>query len=156
MDRITLVLATTLVLGLSACGKDTNGTEGEPGGDPSADARATHINKVRTMHLSTNDCPAGVRKSLQEHGFSIQADDQPADAKLVVNITRTGRNLQNVPEFGGFGAKASFTAEVIGAEDKVLFATGGEEGSITSKEMCEDIGDEIAEKLRGSPLGRVN
>lgn len=145
MNRVKttiIVLSGTLLL---ACGQS------EP-----EDTRATHIGNVRTMHLATNDCPAGIKKALVQHGFAVLADDRPADARLQVTVTRTGRNLQNIPEFGGFGAKASFTAEVIGAQDKVLFATGGQEGSLTSKELCEDIGDELAEKLQGSPLGRVN
>ncbi len=146
MNSTTTALLTILALALAACGSESK----------NADTRATHISKVRTLHLTSNDCPAGIRKALQEHGYALLAEDQPADAALKVTVTRTGRNLQSVPEFGGFGSKANYTAEVVGAENKILFSTAGKEGSITSKEMCEDIGDEIAEKLKGSPLGRIN
>lgn len=120
------------------------------------DNRADHISKVRTLHLQTNDCPAGISKALQSQGYAVMKEDQEADALLKVTVNRTGRNLDQVPEFGGFGAKANFNVDVVGKDDKVLFTTAGEEGSLTSKELCEDIGDEIAEKLRGSPLGAVN
>ena len=136
----------------SACGNQ----EGENIAPELGKITATNLGQVRTMHLNTNDCPHGVKKALREHGFSILENTQDADARLDVNITRTGRNLDQIPEFGGFGAKATFTANVIGAEDKILYSTSGNEGSLSSEELCEDIGDEIAEKLRGSPLGSVN
>lgn len=122
----------------------------------SEDSRVTQLGKVRSVHLQTNDCPVGIGKGLREHGFALLERDQEADATLVVNVIRTGRNLDSVPEFGGFGAKAQFQVELLGQDDAVLFTTAGEEGSITRKELCEDIGDEIAEKMKGSVLGMLN
>lgn len=152
MLKNTAIAFSVLPLLIAGCGNQSSNEENTA----PAKVTATHINQVRTMHLSTNDCPHGVNKALREHGFAILENTQEADARLEVNITRTGRNLDQVPEFGGFGAKASFSASVIGAEDKVLFTTSGKEGSLSSEELCEDIGDELAEKLKGSPLGSVN
>ncbi|GEM_PF-1884976 len=149
-ERVALSISIPLLLALPLTACDLSGETEKPG------PTATHINQVRTMQLQTNDCPAGIAKALREHGFAVLEENQQADARLDVTVTRTGRNLDQVPEFGGFGAKATFSAKVIGADDAVLFTTSGKEGSLTSEEMCEDLGDELAEKLRGSPLGTVN
>ena len=145
MKASRLAAVSAAILSLSAC--DSLMSE---------DVRVSHLSKVRSVHLQTNDCPAGISKGLREHGFAVVEQDQKADAELVVNVIRTGRNLDDVPQFGGFGAKAQFQVEVIGKDDKALFTTAGDEGSLTSKELCEDIGDEIAEKMKGSVLGTVN
>ena len=102
---------------------------------------------VDSIFVMPNDCASGLMSALGERGFSHASAAADADAVLQVSITDRGRNLEDIADFVGFGARADYTARLTGLNGKTLFATSGTEGSITQREMCEDIGDEIAQRL---------
>ncbi len=128
------VLAAPVVL-LVACGA-TNA---------SSDAKT--LQEANAIFVQGEQCKGGITDALAEHDLGVTNVPEEADSTLNVAITPQGRNMDELPEFGGVGHKASYSATLTGAGDKVLFSTTGEEGSTTFDEMCEDIGDEIASRL---------
>lgn len=147
----SFLLFNLLILGLilSACDQ----TDFLPPSDVSAMGVAKTLPAVHSVFVSANECDAGIRSGMSEFGYHSVSRPDEVDAVLVVNVETKGRNLDQIPEFGGFGSKAVYSAKLYGAGGKTLFTTSGKEGSITRNEMCEDIGDEIAERMiraRGS------
>lgn len=138
------------LLAVFATGCDQFGIGDE---DAEPTGTATSISEVHTVFVSANDCTAGIRNGLGERGFGAVGTAADADGVLTVTIEDRGRNMDQIPEFGGFGSKAGYSASLTGAEGKSLFATSGDEGSVTHKEMCQDIGDEIGERLRAARGG---
>jgi hypothetical protein len=117
-------------------------------GEDSAEATAESIGQVRVVQLNAESCRAGISSGLTQRGFSI-TDSGEVDAILDVTVNHSGRNLDNIPSFGGVGNKASYSAKLHGADDKLLFSTSGSEGSVNMEELCQDIGDEIGERMQG-------
>lgn len=112
-------------------------------------ATAKSLSAVRTIYLNTESCKQGISAGLSERGYAMVGKDDKKDAVLEVTITHQGRNLDNIPNFGGVGNKASYSAQMLGADDKVLFTASGSEGSVNMEELCQDIGDNLGERLRG-------
>ena len=110
-------------------------------------ASASQVATVNSIYVESNQCLEGLRGALIERNIGVTDKVEASDAIMKVEITPQGRNLDEIPEFGGIGSKASYSASLYGSLGKVLFSTVGEEGSTTEMEMCEDIGDEIAERL---------
>lgn len=132
-----------LVVTLGGCDKIKAATGlGESG------ITATSMSQVRVVRLNANSCSDGIRAGLGERGFSVTGGEGKVDAVLDVTVNHGGRNLDNIPSFGGIGNKASYSATLKGADDKVLFSTSGSEGSINKDELCGDIGDEIGERMQ--------
>lgn len=132
-------------LSLSACDKFKDKTKEMLEGGPTAKSLAD----VSVIRVKANNCSGGIRSALSGRGFSVTTSDGKVDAVLDVNVTTKGRNLDKIPSFGGVGNKASYSANLRGAGDKVLFSTAGSEGSINMDELCGDIGDNIADRLKG-------
>lgn len=147
MKYANLGKASALVLGslliLTGCDKIKAATGLGEGG-----VTAENMGQVRVVRLNANNCQSGIRGGLGERGFSVTSSEGKVDAVLDVTVNQGGRNLDNVPSFGGVGNKASYSATLKGANDKVLFSTSGSEGSINMDELCEDIGDEIGERMQ--------
>ncbi len=133
----------TLTLPLGGCDKmkEAVGIDGSPR------ATAESIGQVRVVQLNTESCRSGISSALSERGFSITSSGK-ADAILNVSVNHSGRNLDNVPSFGGIGNKASYSAKLLGADDKLLFSTSGSEGSVNMEELCQDIGDDIGGRMK--------
>jgi hypothetical protein len=133
----------TLALPLGGCDrmKDAVGIDGATG------ATAESMGQVRVVQLNSESCRSGISAGLGERGFSTTSSGK-VDAILDVNIDHSGRNLDNIPSFGGVGNKASYSATLRGAGGKVLFSTSGNEGSVNMEELCQDIGDEIGGRMK--------
>jgi hypothetical protein len=129
------------VLGLAGCDKGKLGEQGDASGS------AKSLDKVRTIRVEANSCAGGIGAALADRGFSPKESGK-VDAVMQVNVSHTGRNLDNIPSFGGIGNKATYAASLRGARDKELFSTSGSEGSINQDELCQDIGDDIADRLK--------
>jgi hypothetical protein len=142
-SRMSLALALSL-LALTGCDKIKDATGiGGPGG-PTAES----MSEVRVVRLETDSCADGIRAGLGERGFSATSSKGRVDAVLKVTVNHSGRNLDNIPSFGGIGNKASYSATLTGANNKVLFSTSDSEGSINTSELCGDIGDELGERMQ--------
>lgn len=116
-------------------------------------ATAASLGEVSVVRLNANDCEGGISAGLGERGFSVIQGGEEADAVLEVSIDHTGRNMDDVPSFGGVGNEARYTATLHGADEKVLFSTSGNEGSINVAELCGDIGDEIGDRMEEQKYG---
>lgn len=116
-------------------------------GDSDAAANAETLYDANAIFVESTQCKDGITDALAEHDLGVTRVKDKADSTLSVEITDQGRNMDEVPEFGGIGHKAAYSATLTGDGDKVLFSTTGEEGSTTFEEMCEDIGDEIASRI---------
>lgn len=133
----------TFLLSLLAGGLLLTACEGNK-----AEARASSLAEVTSIHVEAKSCRSGIQQALAERGLGVTQAAEKADSRLQVKVVSEGRNLDEIPEFGGFGSKASYNATLYGADDSVLFSTAGEEGSTTYEELCEDIGDEVAERIQ--------
>lgn len=140
-------IGTMIVLGLltalAGCDKFKAATGLGEGG-----VTAETMGQVRVVRLNANSCRDGIRAGLGERGFSVTSSEGKVDAVLDVTVNHSGRNMDNIPSFGGVGNKASYSAKLSGAGDKILFSTSGSEGSINMDELCGDIGDEIGERMQ--------
>lgn len=99
------------------------------------DARSLY--EVDAMSVDSNSCNGALRDSLQDNGFLV-TNRRSADAELDVDV----RHLD-----ADFGASARYTATVRGDDGDVLFRTSGREDSITTAELCEDISEDIVERI---------
>lgn len=117
-------------------------------GASDASAEAKTLSETNAIFVQGEKCVEGVTAALAERNIGVTSSREKANATLKLDIASQGRNLDEVPEFGGFGHKAAYSATLTGAEEKILFSTAGDEGSTTHNEMCEDIGDEIASRLK--------
>ncbi len=133
----------TLAMSLGGCDKMKDAV----GIDGSSKATAESIGQVRVVQLNAESCRGGISSGLGERGFSTTGSGK-VDAILDVSVNHGGRNLDNLPSFGGVGNKASYTATLRGAGGKVLFSTSGSEGSVNMEELCQDIGDNIGERMK--------
>lgn len=132
-----LIAAATLTLG--ACGNSGAGNN-----------IPDSLSEVTSIHVQANSCNEGIREALAEHEIGVTSKPDDANATMEVTITSEGRNLDDIPEFGGIGSKAGYNATLRNEEGKVLFSTAGDEGSVAYDELCEDIGDEIASRIEES------
>lgn len=141
---LQILSAVVLTAALAGCDKikDATGLGGPAG--PSAES----MGHVRIVRLETNSCESGIRAGLGERGFSTTKSQGTVDAVLTVSVSHSGRNLDNLPSFGGVGNRAGYSATVKGKGGKVLFSTSGDEGSINMNELCQDIGDEIGSRMK--------
>lgn len=100
------------------------------------------LGQVELIGLDTNMCEIGISKEMSNEGFLVTNKTRVSDAVLEVSINTNG-SLADHSEI----EKAQYSAVLVGAADRVLFATGGNEEAPNLQELCEDIGDEIASRL---------
>ena len=136
-------LIITISLLLSACDETKQGE----GDSKAAGGTAKSVEKVSTIRVEAGSCGGGISAALAERGFS-PTDKSKVDAVMKIDVNHTGRNLDSIPSFGGVGSKATYSATLIGARGKELFSTSGSEGSLNMDELCQDIGDDIADRLK--------
>lgn len=99
---------------------------------------ARSVQEVDAIWLDSNVCTSGISQEIHEHGFVAVSSPRKADAVLEVNVRHLDANA---------GASARYTATLRGADDRVLFSITGREDSITQKELCADIGDDILDAV---------
>lgn len=99
------------------------------------DARSLY--EVDAMAVDSNSCNGALRDALSDSGFLVTSR-RGADAELDVDV----RHLDTE-----FGRSARYTATVRGDDGDVLFRTSGREDSITTAELCEDISDDIVDRI---------
>jgi hypothetical protein len=104
--------------------------------------RVSNIHNVRLVGLDTNLCTVSLKEQLFQNGLLVTEQDKVADAVLEVEID-TDDSLQDHDEV----EKAKYSAALVGMNDRVLFASGGNERGKSLEDLCEDIGDQIADDL---------
>jgi hypothetical protein len=101
------------------------------------------LGQVELIGLDTNICALGITQEMSKEGFLVTDRPRVSDAVLEVRVQTNG-SLADHSQV----EKAHFSAVLVGADDRVLFATGGNERSRNLQELCEDIGDRIAHQLK--------
>jgi len=103
---------------------------------------ARSLDDVRSIAVQGNLCPSRIRAELVEHGFMPADSAGRADAVLKVDVvTDGGLHDQDTMEKGGY------RAELIGADNRVLYTTHGFEDSTNLGSLCDEIGEEIGDDL---------
>lgn len=105
--------------------------------------RATHISQVRLIHLDSNLCTIGIKEELKGEGMLVTDKAKVADAVLEVKV-ETDDSLQDQSKV----EKAHYSATLLGVGNGVLFAAGGNERGRNLEELCEDIGDHLADDIK--------
>jgi hypothetical protein len=100
--------------------------------------KASRLHQVDSIWVDSNTCSTQIRDRLEMRGFLVALSRRSADASMEVNV---------LPERSRFGDSASYTATLVGRSDRVLFSTTGSEESFDHVELCEDISDELIERL---------
>ena len=107
--------------------------------------RVSNIHNVRLVGLDTNLCTASLKDQLFSEGFLVTEQPKVADAVLEVKV-ETDDSLQD----HGKVEHARYSAALVGRNDRVLFATGGNERGQNLEDLCEDIGDQITDDMTKS------
>jgi hypothetical protein len=89
--------------------------------------------QVRSIAVEGDACHADISNELRGHGFLL-ADRSSADAVLDVAVRHDGED-------------GSYTANLQGVDGRSLFSSSGEEDEEDLADLCEDFGEEIADKL---------
>jgi hypothetical protein len=106
-------------------------------------AQGVHsLGLVHLIGIDSNMCELGITQEMSKEGFLVTDRTRSSDAVLEVTIQTNGSiSDQSSVE------RARYSAVLVGMSDRVLFATGGTEDAPNLEELCEDIGDEIANQL---------
>jgi hypothetical protein len=97
-----------------------------------ADARS--LREVGDVWVDANVCEAEIADAMAEGGW-LSSGSRFADAELEVDVNPRGSE------------RALYVATLRGDDDRILFRTGGEEFGYNHQELCEDIGEEITDRL---------
>jgi hypothetical protein len=103
---------------------------------------ARSLRGVELIGLDTNICAMGITDHMVKEGFLVTDRAASSDAVLEVNVLTDGSLADH-----GKIEKARYSAVLVGEADRVLFATGGDEEAPDLENLCEDIGDDIADQL---------
>jgi hypothetical protein len=102
--------------------------------------KANSLREVGLIHVDANDCSGAMNSELADRGFGLSRSSQRADATLVLSL----REREN----DTIGRDGRYIAQLVGERGKVLFSTVGHENSLNHGELCADISDDVADKLR--------
>lgn len=103
---------------------------------------ARSLQQVRTIWVNADVCPLGISEELEQHGFQVVSNRRHADAILEVDVNTNGRYADH-----NSVEKARYSASLIGNNNRVLFRTAGKERAHDLDNLCEDVGNEIADSL---------
>jgi hypothetical protein len=104
----------------------------------SAAERARSVRQVDVIWINSNSCMADIKEELLARGFDVTNSLKRADAILDVNL---------YPRRARYGETVSYTAMLRGRNERVLLDASGIEESRDYFELCEDISDDIADRL---------
>jgi|GEM_PF-4925539 len=116
-----------------------------------AQARATRASEVHSVFLVAEECRTAIANALEDEHIRLGAPGDTVDVILNLKLTLVSGWLTEAPLIGrwlgGFATRAVYEAKLIGRDSHVLLSLHGEERAFTGREMCQDIGDNIADRL---------
>ena len=107
---------------------------------------AGEISQVRHLHISDSECANILRRNLLGKGFSLP-NNGAVDAVLRLYLYQQSPLRESLPIIKTLGAKAKYRATLVGIDNTPLLSLYGQEGSLSFSELCDDIADELANKL---------
>jgi hypothetical protein len=99
---------------------------------------ARSLNQVDSIWVDSNICMSGLSNEASEHGFLQSGSPRSSDAILEVDVHQLDTDVGN---------SARYSATLRGDDGRVLFSTSGREDSLTQRELCADIGDDIFDRI---------
>ena len=102
------------------------------------DARS--VGEVDSIWVESNSCLGDIGDELRRAGFHVTHNPRNADAALEVDVFDR--------EYGRYDSSAQYEAKLRGDDGRVIFTASGTEVAGDYRDVCEDIGDTIAEGLR--------
>lgn len=102
------------------------------------DARS--VREVDSIWLESNSCSSDIADELRQAGFHVTHNARNADAMLQVDVFDR--------EYSRYDSSAQYEAKLRGDEGRAIFTASGTEVAGDSRDVCEDIGDTIADGLR--------
>lgn len=119
------VVAALLVMGGAAQARD-------------AVIRSKPIPDLRALWLDTNACTPQLTAELEDNGYTLVPNRKQAEGNLRVNVRQLDANT---------GASARFSAHLRDQDGNAVWETTGREDSISQEELCEDISEDIVDRL---------
>jgi hypothetical protein len=104
---------------------------------------AYSLGQVELIGLDSNMCALGITEEMSSEGFLVTDRTGVSDAVLEVTVQTNASPLADQSQI----ERAHYSAVLVGADDRVLFAMGGNEEAPNLQALCEDIGDDIADQL---------
>lgn len=127
MNRIIATVAVvTTIAGVEAVAQ-----EGLPESTPLPD--------VRAVWLQTNGCSSELAAELQGAGYTLSDTRAGADAIMTTELK---------PRDVEIGAAAQYTAVLRDKSGRDIFSATGSEDALNEQELCSDIGESIAERIK--------
>lgn len=100
--------------------------------------RSNPVPHLQVLWLDTNGCTPQLTEELQEGGYTLAQSRRSADGVLRVSVRQLDANT---------GASARFSASLRDDRGNAVWETTGREDSISQEELCEDISEDIVERL---------
>lgn len=126
------------------------GIAAAPPGQPMA--RATDRRAIRSVFLLREDCRQALVSALPREGFRVSETGEPVDALLALTVNTRGGWMSGwalVDNFlQGIAARAHYEAKLMGRDHRILLTHHGEEWALSGRELCQDIGDNLADRLK--------
>lgn len=122
-------------------------------------ASGASMEEVTHIYVQSEQCSAEVGgyldKAMGSPGIHSIKDRSKADAVLELKVTRLGRESNDVAhhEFAGFSNDATYLAVLKGAADQPLFEATNRLKVRTPNTMCDEIGEDIANRLKAAREG---
>jgi len=101
-------------------------------------SEARRLGDVGAIWVDSNSCTSKLENQLSSNGFAVADSPRWSDTTLEVDVHELNAR---------FGTSARYTATLRDEDGRLLFSTMGREDSLNYSELCEDIGDDIAERL---------
>ena len=132
-----------LTLAALACSPNT-----EPPPPPAIPTHllAQELADIRVLQIAEHTCADVLRHNLLGHGYPA-SDGRQVGAILRLQLSQQRPVRESLPLIQTLGQQANYRADLLGSEGQTLLSLYGREGSLSFSEMCDDIGDEIADKL---------
>lgn len=100
--------------------------------------RSNPVPDLRVLWLDTNACTPQLTAELEDGGYTLVSNRKEAEGNLRVNVRQLDANT---------GASARFSASLRDQANKSVWETTGREDSISQEELCEDISEDIVDRL---------
>jgi hypothetical protein len=100
------------------------------------DARS--LREVETIWVDSNSCTDGISEQLRDRGFHVTRNERAADAILNVDVFDRSSRREDT---------AKYQARLHGDDDRVIFSASGTEYAGSYPELCDEIGERIAESM---------
>lgn len=113
--------------------------------------RGTSSKAVYSVYIESRDCANGLEKALMNADIKIGLPGEEVDVILSLKLKQKSAWYTHWAPLDdylqGIWVRASYEAKLIGNKYQVLLSLHGEERALSGRELCQDIGDKLADRL---------